>query len=120
MGMLDGGSRGEGESDGLLGVGRDLTLQRRAVEVGAPSISSVRETAVASNGALTRPKRPRSGTTHGGCVLDWKGFQGVAKWLSDVLVKLRSLVTRRPKAQAVGVVQTGTQQIPRATLGGPR
>lgn len=66
MGMLDGGSRGEGEAEGLLGVGRDLTLQQRAVDVGAPSISSVRETAVASNGALTRPKRPRSGTTHGG------------------------------------------------------
>lgn len=126
MGMLDGGSWGEGEPDGLLGVGRDLTLQQRAVGVGAPSISSVRETAVASNGALTRPKRPRSGATHGGSDLNWKGFQGVAKWLIDVLVKLPRYVVlgpERPKAQTVGVVQTGTQQIDpqaKAILGSPR
>lgn len=90
MGMLDGGSRGEGEAKGLLRVGRDLTLQQRAVDEGAPSISSVRETAVASNGALTRPKRPRSGTAHGGYFVDWKGSQGRrGALLSAVLVEAK-------------------------------
>lgn len=48
--------------------------------VGAPAISSVkvevRETAVAPDGALTRPKRSYSNATHRDCRLEEEGGKG--------------------------------------------